>query len=104
MLEYAQITIAVGRFEDLLARGLRALIEEAPSLELVADDVAHGRLGVVIQAHRPQVALLNFGSLRNPAEVRELTGRYPDTHLVLLANHPSGVECAQLLAFGASAC
>ena len=38
------------------------------------------------------------------AEVRELSVAYPATRLVLLADELSSVECAQLLAFGASAC
>jgi len=104
MRENSPITVVVGHFEDLLARGLRNLIDEDPSLELVAADVPPGRLPVLLQSRCPQVAILNFGSMRSPAEVRELVAKYPATHLVLLANQPSGVECAQLLAFGASAC
>jgi DNA-binding NarL/FixJ family response regulator len=50
------------------------------------------------------VAILDLGALAKLAEVRELSGRYPATRLVLLANDPSVAECAQLLAFGASAC
>jgi DNA-binding NarL/FixJ family response regulator len=98
------ITVVVGHFEDLLARGLRGLIDEDPSLELVAADVRPGRLPAVLESHCPQVAILNFGSMDSPVEVRELVAKYPATQLVLLANQASGVECAQLLAFGASAC
>jgi len=104
MRETAPITVLVGRFEDLLARGLRSLIDEDPSLELVAADVPLGRLPVLLESRRPQVAILNFGSMSSPVEVRELVASYPATHLVLLANQATGVECAQLLAFGASAC
>jgi DNA-binding NarL/FixJ family response regulator len=104
MRENTPITVLVGHFEDLLARGLRSLIDEDPSLELVAADVPPGRLPVLLESRRPQVAILNFGSMRSPVEVRELVAGYPATHLVLLANQATGVECAQLLAFGASAC
>ncbi len=104
MRENTPITVLVGHFEDLLARGLHNLIDEDPSLELVAADVPPARLHLLLQSRCPQVAILNFGSMRSPAEVRELVAKYPATHLVLLANQPSGVECAQLLAFGASAC
>ncbi len=41
---------------------------------------------------------------RSSLEVRELSGRHPATRLVLLGHDPAPVECAQLLAFGASAC
>lgn len=98
------ITVAVARFEDLLARGLHGVIDSEPSLEIVARDIAHERLGVVLRAHRPHVAILDVDALSNLAEVRELSINHPDTRLVLLATHPTTTECAQLLAFGASAC
>jgi len=97
-------TVAVGRFDDLLARGLRGLIEDDPSLELLAADVAPAQLAPMLRAHRPHVAILDAGSLYSPVEVRELTVRHPDTQIVLLVDQPSSVECAQLLAFGAAAC
>jgi DNA-binding NarL/FixJ family response regulator len=98
------ITIAVGRFEDLLARGLRGLIEDDPRLELLAADVAPAQLTTVLRTQRPHVAILDAGSLRTPAEVRALSSAHPATRLLLLASQPSSVECAQLLAFGATAC
>jgi DNA-binding NarL/FixJ family response regulator len=100
----ATVTVAIARFEDLLARGLTAVIGEDSNVELLASDVEHARLATILRAHRPQVAILNFGSLESPSQVRSLRSAHPDTHLVLLANHPSGAECAQMLAFGASAC
>jgi DNA-binding NarL/FixJ family response regulator len=50
------------------------------------------------------VAIVNFGSLRSPIEVRDLHAGHPATRLVVLANHPSPSECNQMLAFGATAC
>ncbi len=104
MAERGNITVALGEFDDLLARGLRGLIEDDPQLELVASDVVAAQLTMVLRARRPSVAILDAGSLRSPAEIRTLTLRHPDTHLLLLAERPSGVESAQLLAFGAAAC
>src|SRR5207237_1776036 len=75
-----------------------------PRLELIAADVAPERLSVMLRVHQPRVAIINFGSLRNPVEVRDLSSEHPGTHLVVLANRPSSTEAAQLLAFGASAC
>jgi DNA-binding NarL/FixJ family response regulator len=103
-VSHARVGVVVGRFEDLVDRGLRALIEEDDHIELRASSVAHEQLPAAIEAHRPQVALLNFGSLRTPLEVRELVGAHPDTHLIVLANRPSPAECNQMLAFGATAC
>src|ERR1700680_2219126 len=98
------ITVVLAHFDDLLARGLRELIESDASLALVATDVEPGRIPVVLRGHRPDVAILDVGGLVKPAEVRELSARYPATRLVLIADDPSMAECAQLLAFGASAC
>jgi DNA-binding NarL/FixJ family response regulator len=98
------VTVALARFEDLVAHGLRALIAEDPFLELVADDIPHGQLPRALSVHTPQVAIVNFGSLRSPIEVRDLHSGHPSTRLVVLANHPSPSECNQMLAFGATAC
>jgi DNA-binding NarL/FixJ family response regulator len=98
------ITIVLAHFDDLLARGLRGLIESDRSLQIVAADVELRRIPVLLRAHRPDVAILDAGALAKPAEVRELSGRHPATRLILLTNELSTIESAQLLAFGASAC
>ena len=104
MPPHTPITVLLARFDDLLARGLRELIESDPSLAIVASDVEPGRIAVVLRGHRPEVAILDVGGLAKLAEVRELSAGNPGTRLVLIADDPSTAECAQLLAFGASAC
>jgi len=104
MADPTPITVALGAFDDLLARGLRGLVDDDPLLELVAEDLAAAELPMVLRARRPRVVILDTSRLRSPAEVRDLTSRHPETHLLLLAERPSRVESAQLLAFGASAC
>ena len=96
-------SVAVSRFEDLVAYGLRALIAEEPTLELVAWDVPADDLHTVFALQTPDVAILNFGSLATPAVIRDLHRAHPATHLVVLGNRPSSAEAAQLLAFGAAA-
>jgi DNA-binding NarL/FixJ family response regulator len=104
MPTHTPITVVLAHFDDLFAGGLRELIERDPNLAIVAADVEHGRIGVVLRAHRPDVAILDAGALAKPAEVRELGARHPATRLVLIGDDPAPIECAQLLAFGASAC
>jgi two-component system nitrate/nitrite response regulator NarL len=104
MPTHTPITVVLAHFDDLFAGGLRELIERDPSLALVAADVEHRRIGVVLRAHRPDVAILDLDALAKPIEVRELSARHPATHLVLIGHVPAPIECAQLLAFGASAC
>jgi DNA-binding NarL/FixJ family response regulator len=98
------ITVAIARFDDLVALGLRALLADEASVSIVAYDVAHERLPVVLRTHAPRVLILDVGRLGRLAEIRELSTRYPQTHLVVLGDRLSSIESAQLLAFGASAC
>jgi DNA-binding NarL/FixJ family response regulator len=103
MHAFTPITVVVARFDDLLARGLRQVIESDANLEIVADDVEHDRLGVVIRAHRPRVAILDVDALSSLAEVREFNDAYPDVRLVLLVSRATTEGYAQALGFGASA-
>jgi DNA-binding NarL/FixJ family response regulator len=98
------ITLLVAHFEDLFARGLRAVIDGDPMLAVLAGDVAPDRLDVVLRAHRPRAAILNVDAFGKLARVRELSREHPDIRLVLIATQPTMTTCAQLLAFGASAC
>jgi DNA-binding NarL/FixJ family response regulator len=98
------VTVVVGQFEDLVARGLRALIEDDPNIEVVREGVAHDRIPPTLAELDPRVAILNFGSLRSPVDVHELQLAFPQSRLIVLANHPSPAECNQMLAFGATAC
>jgi DNA-binding NarL/FixJ family response regulator len=104
MRDFSPITVLLAHFEDLLARGLHSVIDGDPSLEIVADDVAHERLEVVLRGHHPQVAILDADALPTLAHVRDLSHRHPHTRLVLFTGTPTAAECAQVLAFGASAC
>jgi DNA-binding NarL/FixJ family response regulator len=97
-------SVVSAKFEDLVAVGLRVLISEDPNLELVAAGVPMERIEAAIEEHAPDVVLLNFGTLRTPADVFQLHQAYPDTRLVVLANRPTAAECNQMLSFGATAC
>ena len=98
------VRLAVAQFEDLVARGLRALVAEDVNVKLIADEVPHEQLEKLIAREAPDVALLNFGSLGSPNDVRTLHSLHPETRLLVLANRPSPAECNQMLAFGATAC
>jgi DNA-binding NarL/FixJ family response regulator len=100
----APVRVAVAQFEDIVARGLRVLMDEDESLELIADGIEHDQLTSVLAAQEPEVAIVNFGSLSSAAELRELHRRFPGTRLLVLANRPTASESRQMLAFGATAC
>jgi len=104
LMPASPITLVIARFEDLLARGLRVVIDGDATLEVLAGDVEPDRLDVVLRGHRPRVAILDVDALTKVARIRELGRQHPDTRLVLISSHPGTIEGAQLLAFGASAC
>jgi DNA-binding NarL/FixJ family response regulator len=104
MQDAQPVTVVLAHFDDLLALGLKALIERDPSVTLLACDVDPSRISTVLQGHHPQVAILSATALRHPSQVRELRMAHPQTHIVLLADRCSSADCAQMLAFGASAC
>ena len=99
-----EITVVIGRFEDLAARGLRSLLAEQANIKVVAADVELDAFDAALTEHEPLVAIVNFGSLRTPVEVNRLHTTHPATRLVVLANRPTPSECNQMLAFGATAC
>ena len=104
MDSHSPITVAVTRFEDLLALGIVAALEADPSISVVARDVTPARIETMLRVHSPCVLVANAGALRDLAQLREITLAHPETRLVLLGYGLSSLESAQLLAFGASAC
>jgi NarL family two-component system response regulator LiaR len=97
-------TVVSTTFEDLVAIGLKALISEDANLELVAAGVPMEAVESAIERHRPDVVLLNFGTLGTPGQVLRLHRSHPETRMVVLANRPTAAECNQMLSFGATAC
>ena len=98
------ITLALAEFEDIVSRGLESLIDDDSHLKLVASGVSRERLAKTLADSKPDVAILNFGSLSTPAELRDLHATAPGTRLMVLANNPSAAECRQMIGFGATAC
>ncbi|MFZ1995337.1 MAG: LuxR C-terminal-related transcriptional regulator, partial [Solirubrobacteraceae bacterium] len=104
MRAHSPITIAISRFDDLLALGLQAALESDPSISVIARDLSPARLESVLRVDSPRVLILDVGTLRDYVQVREMRLEHPDTCVVLLGHGLSSVDSAQLLAFGASAC
>jgi DNA-binding NarL/FixJ family response regulator len=100
---FAPITVAIARFDDLLALGLEAALAADPSVSIVARDVTPAHIDAVVRAHRPRVLVLDVGALSSSGQVRELCLAHPGTHLVAIGHGLSSADSSQLLAFGASA-
>jgi DNA-binding NarL/FixJ family response regulator len=93
-----------GRRGRVVEDVVRAVVALRLELAELVDDIAYDRLSVVLQAHDPDVLILDPSALDDLAAVRTLSLEHPRTHLVLLGQDQTTAECAQLLAFGASAC
>src|SRR3954453_19878567 len=98
------IKVIAAKFEGLVAVGLKQLISEDPNLELIRDGIVIDAVEDAIEEIEPQVVLLNFGTLRTPAQVFQLHQAHPEARLVVVANRPPAAECNQMLSFGATAC
>src|SRR5438876_630015 len=48
------VTLVLGRFEDLIGRGLRSLIGDDDNIELLAADVDLDALGATLGEHEPR--------------------------------------------------
>src|SRR5579863_10443911 len=88
----APITVAIARLDDLIALGVRFLLENHPSVSIVADDIAYDRLPVMLRTHRPAVLILDVDKLDHLGRVRELSVQHPRTRLVLLGDRLSSIE------------
>jgi DNA-binding NarL/FixJ family response regulator len=97
------ITLLIGEFPDLISYGLRTLLAEDDGLELMATDVPIDSLEAAIAETEPDLAIVDFATLRSPIQIHQLHERQPETHLVVLVDRATAAECNQLLAFGATA-
>ena len=97
-------TVVTGNFEDLAAIGLAVTIGEDPALDLLEHDVPMAEIRDALARHQPDVVLLNFGALSEPADLLQLHREFPGTRIVVLANRPTAAECNQMLEFGATGC
>jgi DNA-binding NarL/FixJ family response regulator len=104
MASHTPVSVVLSSFEDIVTLGLRSLIDEDPTLELLASGVSADELSESLATHGPRVAILNYGSLGTPTQLQDLSRQFPGTRLVVLANRPTPSECRQMLAFGATAC
>jgi DNA-binding NarL/FixJ family response regulator len=97
------IAVVVGRFPDLVAYGLRAVLAEEDRIEVLVSDVPMDSLQAALAELEPDLAIFDLAALRSPIQVNQLHEAQPETKLVLLADRPTSAQCNQLLAFGATA-
>ena len=102
---HGPVTILLARFEDLIAAGLRSLIERRPE---PADRRHRRHRRPALGRRSPSTPRASRSSTSSrcstPGDINRLHRAHPATQLVVLAHSPSPGECSQLLALGAAAC
>jgi DNA-binding NarL/FixJ family response regulator len=98
------VTVATGRFGDLVGAGLRQILSDDPTVRLVASDLPLDGLAEALPALRPAVLVLPFELPGGADRVRGLRERHAATRLVLLGDRPTSFGCREMLSAGASAC
>lgn len=98
--ERAIVTVAIGRFEPLVDRGLIDVLREDHHVDVLASGLDDHALEVMAAEQMPQVVILDeaaersaFGRLRETA---------PTTRVVVLAHEPAREYGMRLLAAGAT--
>jgi DNA-binding NarL/FixJ family response regulator len=99
-----RVPVIAGEFEDLVGTGLKQLIAEEPSIELVASEVPVARIPTALDGHPSGVVVLNLSAIAGPRAVHDLHDEHPEASIVVLADRPTSAQAAQLISFGAAAC
>jgi len=100
----AAIRVLLADDHTLVRNGIRALLERMQGVLVVAE-AADGREALaLIEANRPNVALLdiNMPGLNGIATADEVRKRFPATHVIILSIHAAGDFVSQALRAGAS--
>jgi DNA-binding NarL/FixJ family response regulator len=98
------IRVVLADDHNLVRAGLRALLEELPGVEVVAE-CENGREALAaVAALRPDVALLDIGmpGISGLDAAARLAGEVPETRVVMLSMHSSERFVARALSAGAA--
>jgi two-component system, NarL family, response regulator NreC len=97
------IRILLADDHTVVRKGLRLLLDSQPEFEVVAE-AANGREAVALaEEHRPDVAVMDMAMpLLNGSEAaRQITGKLPDTAVVVLSMHSDEAYVLKALKAGA---
>ena len=96
------ITVALGRFDALVERGLRQILGEDRRLRIIGSDLDDAELEHTIAQRSPRVIILDERSALKPTALERLAAARPTTSIVVLAYRPTVAYATRLMALGAS--
>lgn len=100
--EAGHVTVALGRFDTLVGRGLTQILSEDRDLRIIAADLDDAALEHTVARQLPQVAILDEASIVKLSVLERLRTAQPTIGIVVLAHHPTVAYTMRLMAEGAS--
>lgn len=100
--EAAHVTVALGRFEALVGRGLTQILSEDPHLRIIGADLDDAAFEHTVARQPPHVAILDEVSIARSSVLERLQTVRPAIGIVVLAHHPTVAYAMRLMARGAS--
>jgi DNA-binding NarL/FixJ family response regulator len=97
-----RITVVLGRFDALVARGLKQLLREDRGLRIIGSDLDRPALEHAVASEAPRVAILDEATAAQPTVLERLRAAQPAPGIVVLAHLPTVAYAMRLLAAGAS--
>lgn len=96
------VTVALGRFDALVSRGLTQILREDRSLRIIAADLDHAALEHVVASQALQVAVLDEANGAEFTVLERLKAIQPTIGILILAHRPTVAYSMRLFAGGAS--
>lgn len=97
-----RVTVALGRFDALLSRGLTQVLSEDRSLQIVGAGLDRSALEHIVLSRAPQVAVLDESVARAPSVLERLREAQPAPGIMVLAHLPTVAYAMRLLTKGVS--
>lgn len=96
-----RITVGLGRFGDLIGRGLTQIMEEDRFIDIVARDLYGASLEMAAARQAPQVVVLDEDTVSRLV-LQHLTVIAPETGVIVVAYEPLRARRMQFVAAGAT--
>lgn len=96
------ITVALGRFDALVGRGLTQILSEDRDLRIIGADLDDAALEHTVTRQSPHVAILDEASIVRSSVLEHLSTARPTIGIIVLAHHPTVAYAMRMMARGAS--
>ncbi len=96
------VTVALGRFDALVGRGLTQILNKDRDLRIIGADLDDAALEHTVARQSPHVAILDEASIGKSSVLERIRTAQPTIGIVVLAHHPTVAYAMRLMARGAS--